>query len=147
MGDEAARPPLQGLGEGRGQQGRGRARQHRLGARDAVELGVERLLHLDPLRRILLDMDDAVERVLETAGRAEAPAHLFRRRPVQQIVALQILQRLVDEGERLLRGGGIGIGDRHLMTGPRKADRPGPADESRADDGYLGHGFVRSLVA
>ncbi len=81
MDDEAARAALEVFGKGRGQNRGGRARQHSVGRRGRVEPREHRTLHLDILRRVLLDVDRSFKRRLECCRRYGSARRLRWPRP------------------------------------------------------------------
>ena len=69
MHDEAARAARQALGEGGGQDRRSGAREHGVGRGERVEPGEHLALDVDVLRRVLLDVDCAGQRLAEIGDR------------------------------------------------------------------------------
>jgi hypothetical protein len=85
--DEAAVPAGQRLGEGGGQDRRGRGGEHRIGWRERIEPGEDRPLHLDVLRRVLLDVAGAGERRVQVVLAADRGEHLVGRPAAEQVVS------------------------------------------------------------
>ena len=100
------------FGEGGGQQPRGGAREDRVGRRHGVEPGENVALHLEPLRRVLLDVDRAVERLLQAAGLADPGEDGLGRLTVQEVVRGEVAEDAGDIAAGDARGRRILVPER-----------------------------------
>ncbi len=147
MDDETARAALEVFGKGRGQNRGGRARQHGVGRRGRIEPREHRALHLDILRRVLLDVDRSFKRRLECCRLADPCRDFAGRSPVQKIVGLKLRQEPLDIRPSLARRLLVLIPDSDFATRAGETDRPGAADEACADHRHFWHVTLQARVS
>ena len=140
MGDQAARPAGQVLGVGAGGNAAARACQHRIGPRGAVQFGEQRLLRRHLFRSVLLHMLRVAHRLGQASPRvgpgrppiagaslsSPASCNSGSRSPMKAQCGLDLLR--------------IRIPQRNVEPGAREHDRPGAANQPRANHRHLRHG-------
>ena len=130
--DDAARAARETCGDRRGRECRGRTGEDRLRRRQRIHLGVEPLLHFQPLDDALLHEARAGERLVPaTAPRGRAPRS--SRALVDQPLGLQVGELAGTHSRARCRCDGLGIVQLDLAAGAREHDRPAGADQPGAD--------------
>ena len=102
--------------------------------RQAIEIGEQRFLHVEPLGRVFLNMIGIGERGGKSLLDPKASEQSLRTGPAEQIIRGQVRRHGCDEFDSPIGRAGILIPKRNIMSGARKGYRPSPADKSAADD-------------
>src|SRR5262249_45029688 len=104
-----------------------------LGRSEPVELGENRVLCLDALRKVLLDEDRAVERIGEVIGGADARG--CGPRIVEGGLRRGVTKPPSGESMSFVVNVALGIVEGDLETAACKHDRPGATDQTGSDHG------------
>ncbi len=103
-----------------------------------VKFAEQRLFRVDALWPVFLHVLRRGYRFRQGGGKAHPVGHDWRRF-LEQPSLLQFGQPLADEGEGSFDLLGVGVPQCHVKSGAREDDRPGAANQSRADHGHFGH--------
>ena len=129
--------PREMLGELRRHDGRGRARQNGVGGGKPVEFGIDRLLHFDLFRTVLLDQADTVDGGFE-CGRYLDACQCFGG-VIAQAMARELFKCFTAQCMTALGLAAHGVEQPDMPFGPGKDRGPCPANQPCTDNRNVIH--------
>ena len=147
MRHQATRAARQVGREMRRQQRRGRAGQDRASRRQAIQLGIDATLAVQPFGRAFLHVVGVPQRVLHAPDGLQRRQQLVHRAPAQQARLRQARRHLAREGQRLPDLRGLAVPQADTVPAARIHQGPCPADQARADDCHIRHAALSAARA
>src|SRR6266404_289392 len=133
MRDEASRTSREPLAPLRCRDRRCGAGENRIGRREAVEVGEQRLLCRQIFGDILLHIAGAADRFGKRGRRGNACARHCRLFS-EETCRSEVGERAFEQREALVQRAGVGVVYRDCVPGSCEHDRPGAPDQPGADD-------------